>query len=239
MKRSKLVLLLFVMGMLMASCGAIPTLPSLDSTVIIKTPQFTAAPELSGDQGQMLPQESPEITAESPSAPPEAIAVLPQPTASDNLPTETPPAAEASEQAEAPESTPTAASYPYTLQAMNPHYLGNFAHPELGCDWLGIGGQIFDKTGLVQKLVIIKVGGDLNGSPVVEEMTMPLADPVVDIAYGPGGFEVTLANAPVESDSSAWIQLFSLEGTPLSDKIDLVTYDDCAKNLLLMNFIEQ
>jgi hypothetical protein len=122
---------------------------------------------------------------------------------------------------------------------MNPHYLGNFSRLDLGCDWLGVGGQIFNLEGVVQKDILIKAGGEVDGNPVLEEITMPLAEPEIDMAYGPGGFEITLADSPVESDSNLWIQLFSLGGDPLSEKIYLITYDDCSKNLLLMNFIEK
>lgn len=238
MKRSHLALILMIMGSLIASCGAIPTLPSLDSTVTIKTPQHTTAPGLSDDTGQVADQESTEIPAESPSAPPDTVAVLPQPTGMGDPTHETEPQ-------ETPNPTATSVgaatqeTYPYTLQIMNPHYLTNFTHQDLGCGWLGIGGQIFNGEGVVQKNIIIKIGGVLNGAPAIEKMTMPQAEPMIDIAYGPGGYEITLANAPVESDSTAWIQLFSLDGKPLSEQIDLVTYDDCSKNLLLMNFVEQ
>jgi hypothetical protein len=122
---------------------------------------------------------------------------------------------------------------------MNPFYLSNFTHEELGCDWLGVAGQIFSSGGQVQKNIIIRAGGEIAGTPVVEDMTMPLAEPETDLAYGPGGYELTLASSPSDTESTAWVQLFSLEGDPLSEKIFLTTYNDCQKNLLLMNFIEQ
>jgi len=122
---------------------------------------------------------------------------------------------------------------------MNPYYLSNFTHQELGCAWLGIAGQIFSSGGQVQLDILIKAGGEMDGNPVEEEMTMPMADPVIDLAYGPGGYELTLAFSPVGSESTAWIQLFSLDGDPLSEKIYLTTFDDCQKNLILMNFIGQ
>lgn len=245
MKRIHVVLIFMVLGMLVSSCGALPTLPPLDATVTIRTPQFTIDPGLSADTGQVSHQETAETALESPSAPPEtAIAVI-QPLATEIPPTEmeepspTPGATETTNAAPDPEPTYTATPVPYQVQVNSPHYLVNFTHPALECDWLGIGGQVFNRDGVVQKDIIIKVGGELNGSPAIEEMTMPLADPDIDLAYGPGGFELTLANSPVESDSTLWIQLFSLEGDPLSEQIFLITYDDCLKNLLLMNFIEQ
>lgn len=246
MKRFQLVLISMLVGLLLSSCGAIPTLPSLDSTVIIKTPVVTADPGLSGSAGQIVLQETPQEPLESPSVAPETIAVMPQPTQQPE-PTET----DAGEAPSGPTATQvieenppqlppeTEVSYPYTLQVMNPHYLGNFTRPELGCDWLGVGGQIFDLDGVVQKNIIIKAGGELDGKPVIEEMTLPLAEPDIDIAYGPGGFELTLANSPKESDATLWVQLFSLDGKPLSDQIFLITYEDCQRNLLLMNFVEE
>ena len=138
-----------------------------------------------------------------------------------------------------PQPTFTATAVPYQLQLMNPYYLSNFTHPELGCDWLGVAGQIFSSGGQVQLDILIKAGGELAGNSIVEEMTMPLADSEIDLAYGPGGYELTLAFSPVDTESTAWIQLFSLDGDPLSEKIYFTTYDDCQKNLILMNFIGQ
>ena len=246
MKRILLALTAILAGLLLSSCGAIPTLPALDSTVTVRTPQFTIDPVLSASEGQVDHQGTIESPVESPSAPLETVIIQPKPTqiqeqssGSEQLdasPTPTIPAAPGP--TTAPQFTSTATPFPYGLQVMNPHYLANFTHPELGCNWLGVGGQIFNQEGVVQKNIIIKVGGELAGSPLVEEMTMPLAEPDVDIAYGPGGYELTLAGTPVESDSTLWIQLFSLEGEPLSDQIYLITYDDCQKNLLLVNFME-
>ena len=102
---------------------------------------------------------------------------------------------------------------------------------------MGVAGQIFNSDGQVQLDVVIRAGGTINGVEVIESMTVPLGDPEVDLAYGPGGYEVTLADAVADTDSEAWIQLFNLAGDPLSEMIKLVTYDDCQRNLILMNFI--
>jgi hypothetical protein len=125
------------------------------------------------------------------------------------------------------------------VQVKNPYYLENFAHEDLGCNWLGIAGQIFDSGGQVQKNIIIKAGGKINGIPVEEDMTMPLSNPEIDKAYGPGGYEITLASAPADTQLTAWIQLYNLTGYPLTERIFFVTYKDCQKNLILMNFIEK
>jgi len=122
---------------------------------------------------------------------------------------------------------------------MTAHYLGNFTHPDLGCDWLGVAGQVFNSAGVVQKDILIKSGGKLAGAVVLETMTMPLAEPDIDLAYGPGGYEITLANSPAASQGSVWVQLFDLDGNPISEQVYLTTYDDCLKNLILLNFTEE
>jgi hypothetical protein len=135
--------------------------------------------------------------------------------------------------------TQTATPVPYQLQLMNPFYLSNFTHTDLGCNWMGVAGQVFDKDGVVQKEILVKAGGDILGTPIVEDLTMPVSDPDIDLAYGPGGYEITIAEKTADTVDTAWIQLFNLEGDPLSEKVYLTTYDDCLKNLILMNFSEQ
>ncbi len=223
----------------------ITDLPRLVVTSVVETPIAdlpSATPEaISTDVppsatpfSTQVPSETPEPTVADPASPTPENTQEPIPTAT--------PAATATDMPTAtftPQPTFTATPAPYQLQLMNPFYLSNFTHPELGCDWLGIAGQIFSSGGQVQLDLLIKAGGELNGNPVEEEMTMPLADSDIDLAYGPGGYELTLAFSPVDTESTAWIQLFSLEGDPLSEKIYLTTFADCQKNLILMNFTEQ
>jgi len=241
MKSKLCILVCILMGLLISSCGAIPTLPPLDATVSVPTAQFTIASELTTEQGQVDHQGTAESPSGTPSEPLGTVNIQPQPTATRFQAQETDPVTETLTPTAFATlaATPTAITFPYQTQVNNPHYLSNFARPDLGCGWLGIGGQVFNSEDVVQKDVIIKVGGELAGSPIVEEMTMPLAEPEIDSAYGPGGYELTLAEAPVDSDSTVWIQLFSLQGVPLTERISIITYDDCQKNLLLINFVEE
>ncbi len=250
MKRIHLIIPLALIAGLLSACGAIPTLPPLDSTVAIRTPLSTSVPELPTATGQSDLQPATETPAESPTAPPEAPSATLEPTRTPFSPTETPSftATQTSTATSAPTGTtrpsstptetPTPTPLPFSPQVMNPYYLANFTHPDLGCKWMGVAGQVFNSEGVVQKDIVIKAGGELNGSPVLEEMTLPLADPDVDPAYGPGGYEITLADAPSASEFRVWVQIFDLEGDPLSEQIFLTTYDDCQKNLILLNFVE-
>jgi len=236
---------------LLSSCGAIPTLPPLDSTITFRTPEITIIP--SGvnptvDQVEPtgLPATQPGETKEPgftatytsvPSSPTQAASatVLPSSTPTP-IPSSTATFTPTYTHTPAPTFTPTAV--PYALQQLNPFYLANFTHPGDGCGWMGVAGQIFNKEGHVQKEIVIKAGGSINGVELIEDMVMPLSEPEIDLAYGPGGFEITLATEVAATDAEAWIQIYSLTGDPLSERIYLVTYDDCLKNLILMNFSE-
>jgi hypothetical protein len=120
----------------------------------------------------------------------------------------------------------------YVLQAGSPSWLPNFAHPDLGCNFLGIAGQVFDKNRNPAKMLVVEVGGSLGGG---ELFALSLTGNAP--AFGPAGYEIQLADKPLQSTGSIWIQLFNLEGNPLSGKIFFNTFADCDKNLVLINFV--
>ena len=227
--------MMIIASLALSACGAIPTLPPLDSTVTVWTPQPTSGEVDSSPTAQVVlqtmtpaateveetiePTEIPATATLEPTATQEAI---PDPT---GTPTEEP--------------TPTPTALPIKLQMPEPYYLQNFTRIDLGCDWMGVAGQVFTSDGKVQKELVIRAGGTINGQAVVEDMTMPLAEQAIDLAYGPGGFELTLANGVADSENEVWIQVFSLAGDPLSDQVYLTTYADCEKNLILLNFVAE
>jgi hypothetical protein len=134
----------------------------------------------------------------------------------------------------APAVTPAAAEMPdYVLQAGSPAWLPNFAHPDLGCNFLGIAGQVFDKSRNPVKMLVVEAGGSLEGDQIFGLSLTGNAP-----AYGPAGYEIGLADHPAESTGSVWIQLFDLGGNALSGQIFFDTSADCDKNLILINFVE-
>jgi hypothetical protein len=246
-----------VLVFLLTACGEIPTLPPLDSTITIYTPQATEfdleitatersivatlpaatfTPNFQPSQTPLPRKTSTKIPIPDTATPKPSATVKPSKT-----PTLKPPntATFTPEATNTPTATITSTTVPYVLQQMNPFYLENFTHPEKGCDWMGVAGQVFDKNGQVQTEVVIKAGGTIGGKAVIEDMTLPLAEPDIDLAYGPAGYEITLSNEVMATNSEAWIQLFSLTGDPLSERVMLITYDDCLKNLILMNFSQK
>jgi hypothetical protein len=119
----------------------------------------------------------------------------------------------------------------YEAQLGSPTYLPNFAHAELGCNWLGLAGQVFDLEQQPVKNLIVEVGGQLNGADLPVLSLTGLAP-----QYGPGGYEVTLTDRPAASRNSLWVQVFDLSGRPLSEMVYFDTFAGCGRNLILFNF---
>jgi hypothetical protein len=136
-----------------------------------------------------------------------------------------------------PTDTPTAtkppAGYPFAVQKGSPVAIANIYHPDLACNWLGVGGQVVDMSGAPVTGLIIRLGGELPGVKIPEHM-MSLTG--VALSYGGAGYEFTIADKPIASKASLWIQLLDQAGIPISDQIYFNTYEGCEKNLIIINF---
>ena len=127
----------------------------------------------------------------------------------------------------------TATSFPFILQPDTPAYIENFAYPSKGCDWLGIAGQVFDEDGkpLLNKVVMATGKIEEEVLEIVGVTGVPEAD-----IYGPGGFEIQIADHVYASEKALAIQVFDLDGIAISDSIFFDTIADCGKNLIIINF---
>lgn len=153
------------------------------------------------------------LTAEAVEAP-VFTATLAEPTATDLHPTETPTA------------TPTEAPEPvFVLQPGSPMYMANFSHPAAGCDWSGVGGQVFDSGGTPLAGLFV-VAGDDSGQ-------LWAAQTGLSTAYGPGGYEIQITE---QTDQLFWLQVVNDSGQPLSEQIYFNVFQDCTRNLVLINF---
>ncbi len=150
-----------------------------------------------------------------------------------------PPAATATPVVEPATATPTPAvsptPMPYGLQPGSPAYLtSTIWHPDEGCNYLGVAGQLLDTNGqpLVGLPVAIKVEGTLADAPV-QFVAIPGTAPHV----GPAGFEITLADHPIASQHTLYIQVVDLNNFfPLSEPVYFDTHDTCEENVVLINF---
>lgn len=105
-------------------------------------------------------------------------------------------------------------------------------HPDLACNWMGAGGKVLDATNKPLLFQTVQMGGTLNGS-TINNIVLSGGNP----AYGTSGFEFDkLAAKPIASTNTLWVQLFDNNGKPLTDKVYFDTFDDCAKNLVMIVF---
>lgn len=132
-----------------------------------------------------------------------------------------------------PTKTPTPGKFPYIIQEGSPTYLSNLFHPELGCAWMGVGGQALDRRGSPVISLVVQIGGTLNGSPFDTQLSLT----GVAKEYGPGGYEIQIFGAPLETTQELYIQLLDPgTGTQLSEKVYFNTKNSCTENLILINF---
>jgi hypothetical protein len=104
-------------------------------------------------------------------------------------------------------------------------------HPEFACNWAGIGGTVVDANNSPVIGTVVVLRGTLNGSRVEQQIVSG-----INKEYGPSGFEFVLGSTPVASDETLYVQLVDLQNIPLSDPVYVTTYDDCARNLVLVRF---
>lgn len=122
---------------------------------------------------------------------------------------------------------------PFIVGAGTPVTTSSIAfHPDVGCNWLGVAGQVFDLSGAPISGQQVRIKGTLAGTPIDMLSLTGLTD-----AYGSVGFyEFNLGDKPIASKGTLSVQLLDQAGIAMSDKIYFDTYDNCEKNLIFVNF---
>lgn len=193
-------------------------------------PLETPTPEPATSDGAQASATNTLVPAFTDTAAPESTATFTGTPARTSTPSHTPTAQETST------STPVNTPVPFALQADSPVYIQNFVHTEAGCDWLGIAGQVFGEDDSPQINLVLVVQGTLGQTSI--DMTGVTGVPEAHV-YGPGGYEIILADMPVETDQMLAIQVFDLNGIAQSEPVVFDTYADCDKNLVIINFQAQ
>jgi hypothetical protein len=128
--------------------------------------------------------------------------------------------------------TPTiAGNMPFDIWGNAVAVSSTIVHPESSCNWLGVGGQVFDLQGSPVVGYTIQLGGDINGTPIDMLSLTGTA-----LQYGQAGYEFTMANKPAVSVKTVWLQMLDQAALALSPRVYFDTFDDCQKNLVLINF---
>jgi hypothetical protein len=117
--------------------------------------------------------------------------------------------------------------YPFKLQQTGVMAIQGF----YGCNWIGVAGQVFDLGGIPIQNLILHLEGFWAGNALALERLSGSAS-----QYGPAGYEFVLGSQPADSTQALWIQVLDANHKELSARIYLDTYNDCARNLILVNF---
>ncbi|MFU8826763.1 MAG: hypothetical protein ACNA70_04645 [Brevefilum sp.] len=127
--------------------------------------------------------------------------------------------------------SPTRALLPYILIG-EPEYMSSaLIRPSLGCDWLIIAGQVWNLQDAPVRGLSLHLFGALDGY-TIDRFSLTGSAP----DYGQSGYEFQLENLSVDSQDTLFIQLFDADGNALSNPYGLETFNDCQKNLILVNF---
>lgn len=192
--------------------GIVPE-PTLASALVL--PTETASPTITE-----TPRRGPATRTPTPTRTPVTPTATFTPTAT-VTPTVTP----------GPSATPTINSpYPFILGG-EPVVLAANTFPAHEECKLWVAGQTYDINKAPMVGVVVMMGGYINGKNLYEFSLTGTA-----LQYGPSGYEFTVANAPANSSGSVWIQLFDQSQYPLSERVLLDTFEDCNRNLILVNF---
>jgi len=130
------------------------------------------------------------------------------------------------------QSTPAGTAY--FVQTGTPAYIANFVQPEAGCNWQGLGGQVFDLRGQPAPGLVIVVRGVLGNQNVLEYALTGSSQ-----QFGPGGYDLKLADQLTASQGTLTIELQDITGRLLSPVVAIDTRAECSQNLTVVNWVEQ
>ncbi len=131
-----------------------------------------------------------------------------------------------------PSITPSPTKTPKAPFSASVTYIDStIIHPDLGCNWQGVGGTIVDSNNADMLRITVRLVGYYNNK-TKNELTVSSIAP----AYGQSGYEFFLGTVPISSDGLLYIQILDQAGLPLSDNVYIDTFNDCSKNLVLVRF---
>ncbi len=153
------------------------------------------------------------------------------PTATSDLPPEDPTETATLDPAVTPDDSTHVPPLPhYVVLGGSPIYLPHSS----GCGGLYIAGNVVDNKGNFMLFWMVRTGGTLGGTPLlIDSLSGQNTD------YSESGWEIKIADAPVASNGTVSLELLNLEGIRISDVIIIETFDDCNRNLILVNFIQE
>lgn len=110
-------------------------------------------------------------------------------------------------------------------------YQRNYAVPEQECIWMGVAGQVFDRSGSPLEKYVVVIEGMLKETSIEAIGLTGTTD-----AYGQHSYEIQLSYLPVNSAQTLSIVIYDLNGVQLTNVYRFNTYADCTRNLIRIDF---
>lgn len=127
--------------------------------------------------------------------------------------------------------SPTVELLPFILIGEPETMSSDLLRPSLGCGWLIIAGQVWDLQDAPLKGLTLRLFGELGGFTIDRSsLTGSSSD------FGVSGYEFLLQDLVLNSREALFIQLFDVNEMPLSHPYAIETFQDCQRNLILVNF---
>jgi len=109
------------------------------------------------------------------------------------------------------------------------------AHPN-GCDGIYFAGNVIDTEGNPLAGMLVIAAGTLGDTPLEVEPSLSGLNP----EFSPSGWQIKLSETLLDSSETVYIALYSLESAePVSELIYVNTYNDCDRNMIMVNFVQQ
>jgi len=144
--------------------------------------------------------------------------------------TETPTPTEEPTETESPDDgTPGETPVSYRFEADPQSAIANTFINGEGCNWMGIGGQVFDANEAPVVYQTVHLEGELGGAHIDTDTLTGGAT-----VLGPSGYVFDLADHPIASSETLSVRLVDQSGLPVSDPVAVTTYDICEKNFILL-----
>jgi hypothetical protein len=120
---------------------------------------------------------------------------------------------------------------PFALQVGSPALIQNFLNDE-GCDYMAVFGNVFDLSDSPIIDLHIHLVGELEGIPSID--LWAISGSATEV--GQSGYLINVADHPIASEDTLWIQLEDGGGNTLSEQIFLETSSSCSENLIMVNW---
>jgi hypothetical protein len=131
-----------------------------------------------------------------------------------------------------PGPSPTAtinSLYPFILRG-DPVAIAGSAIPDHDECKLWVAGQAYDLQGAPMVGITVQLGGYLGRTVSQFSLTGTA------LQFGPAGYEFTVSNTVQASTKDVWVMLLDQASVPLSNRIYFDTFNDCERNIILINF---